>query len=104
MVVLVVSYILENEVLSLPDFDEALFLIPGLLNFAVTLAGVHGKETLDIEVQMIDETDAANLVRQALKAIPATGNLKTTIQCRQNFKEAGNLIKRVIVDKRGQNA
>lgn len=93
-----------NELLSLPDFDEALFSIPGLLNFSVTVTGEPGKEALTIEAQMLIRSGCAKLVEQALKTIPAMQNLKYIIHCQLNPDEPGSLLKRVILDKRGQHA
>jgi phenylacetate-CoA ligase len=93
-----------NEILKLPDFDEALFLIPGLLNFSVTVAGQKGEETLIVETQMLTSVDSTGLVVQALGSIPSIKNLRVTVRCQYNPKEAGSLLKRVITDKRGQDA
>jgi phenylacetate-coenzyme A ligase PaaK-like adenylate-forming protein len=93
-----------DDVLSLPDFDEALFSVPGLLNVSLTVAGKRGKESLTVETQMLTEADSTNFVKQALRTIPSTKNLEVIIHCQYNPKEAGSLLKRVILDKRSQNA
>jgi phenylacetate-coenzyme A ligase PaaK-like adenylate-forming protein len=93
-----------EETLRLPDFDEALFPIPGLLNFSVTVAGKGAEMSLLVETQMLTGVDSAPLMEQALETIPSTKDLKITVRCQHNPKEAGNLLKRVILDKRGQDA
>jgi phenylacetate-coenzyme A ligase PaaK-like adenylate-forming protein len=92
-----------DEVLSLPDFDEALFPIPGLLNFSVTVTGETGQECLLIETQMLNTTDPDS-VKKALEMVPAAQKMRVKIQCQHKPQEAGSLLKRVISDKRGQNA
>jgi len=93
-----------EETLRLPDFDEALFPVPGLLNFSVTVAGKRGEEALTVETQMLTSLDSTDLVVQALWSIPSIKNLRVTVRCQHNPGEPGSLLKRVIVDKRGQDA
>jgi phenylacetate-coenzyme A ligase PaaK-like adenylate-forming protein len=93
-----------DAVLRLPDFDEVLFPVPGLLNFSVTVTGERGKESLLIETKMLTEADAGELIEKALRKIPAVKNLDIRIACQYSPQEAGNLSKRVIIDKRGQDA
>jgi phenylacetate-coenzyme A ligase PaaK-like adenylate-forming protein len=93
-----------DAVLHLPDFDEALFPIPGLLNFSVSVAEDFGKPSLAIEVHMLTPVNISTQVREALESIPSMGNLELDVICRYNPDEAGSLIKRVIVDKRGFHA
>jgi phenylacetate-CoA ligase len=90
-----------DDVLRLPDFDEALFPIPGLLNFSVTVAGNESKPSLTAEIQMLTGANCTNLVEQALKTIPTLRNLEVIIHCQHNPQEAGSMIKRVILDRRG---
>ncbi len=90
-----------NEILKLSDFDEALFPLPGLLNFSVTVAGSRGKEALLIETKMLTDTDSTRAVKKALESIPSLKNLDVTVGCAAAPNEAGSLLKRVIVDKRG---
>jgi len=94
----------REETLRLPDFDEALFPVPGLLNFTVTLEGDLGKETLKIEAQMLANADASAVVRQALENIPFIKKFGATIHCVCNPNETGSLVKRVILDQRGFHA
>ena len=95
---------LGNDILSLPDFDEALFPIPGLLNFSVTVAGTPGKESLTIAARLLTDGDAAHLIKQAITTIPAIKAVEVIIHCHHDPQEAGSLLKRVIIDKRGQHA
>jgi phenylacetate-coenzyme A ligase PaaK-like adenylate-forming protein len=88
-----------EETLKLPDFDEALFPIPGLLNFSVTVAGVGVEVSLLVETQMLTSADSTDLVEQALRGV---SSLKTTVKCHHNPQEVGNLLKRVL--QRCQNA
>jgi phenylacetate-coenzyme A ligase PaaK-like adenylate-forming protein len=90
-----------DETLKLPDFDEALFPISGLLNFSVTVSGMRGDETLLIEAQMLTDADSTREVEKALESV---SSIKKIVRCHHNPKEMGNLLKRVIVDKRGQDA
>lgn len=86
--------------LCLPDLDEALFPIPGLLNFTATVTGNEKKPALEVETQMLMDKDAAGLVERALRLIPAIKNMNLVIHCRYNPNEAGSLRKRVIIDRR----
>jgi phenylacetate-coenzyme A ligase PaaK-like adenylate-forming protein len=88
-----------DEILKLPDFDEALFSLPGLLNFSVTVAGAGADASLLVETQMLTSVDSTDLVEQALGRI---SSIKTIVRCNHNPNEVGNLLKRVI--KRGNHA
>ncbi len=88
-----------EETLKLPDFDEALFPIPGLLNFSVTVTGDGAEASLLIETEMLTGADASHLVESALRGV---SSLKTTVKCHHNPQEIVNLLKRVI--QRGANA
>lgn len=88
-----------NEILKLPDFDEALFSLPGLLNFSVTVAGAGADASLLVETQMLTSVDSTDLVEQALGRV---SSIKTIVRCNHNPNEVGNLLKRVI--KRGNHA
>jgi phenylacetate-coenzyme A ligase PaaK-like adenylate-forming protein len=88
-----------DEILKLPDFDEALFPIPGLLNFSVTVAGAGADASLRVETQMLTSVDSTDLVEQALRRV---SSIKTIVRCNHNPNEVGNLLKRVI--KRGNHA
>lgn len=88
-----------GETLKLPDFDEALFSIPGLLNFSVTVTGDGAEASLLVETQMLTSDDSTSLVEQALRGV---SSIKTTVKCHHNPNEVGNLLKRVL--KRGQDA
>ena len=89
-----------NGLLALPDLDEALFPLPGLLNFSASVNGSRGHESLTIETQMLTETDSTNIVRQALKTIPSIQNIEVIIHCQYKPNETGSLLKRVILDQR----
>lgn len=86
-----------GETLRLPDFDEALFPIPGLLNFSVTVTGDGAEASLLVETQMLTSGDSALFVEQALRGV---SSLKTMVRCRHNPQEVGSLLKRVILDRR----
>jgi phenylacetate-coenzyme A ligase PaaK-like adenylate-forming protein len=88
-----------DEILKLPDFDEALFPIPGLLNFSVTVAGEGADASLLVETQMLTSVDSTDLVEQALGRV---SSIKMIVRCNHNPNEVGNLLKRVI--KRGNHA
>lgn len=90
-----------DEILKLPDFDEALFSLSGLLNFSVTVSGSAGNEALLIDAQMLTDEDSAGEVEKALESV---SSIKKIIRCHHNPKEVGSLLKRVIIDKRGQDA
>jgi phenylacetate-coenzyme A ligase PaaK-like adenylate-forming protein len=93
-----------EETIRLPDFDEALFPVPGLLNFSVTVAGKRGEEALTVETQMLTSAESTDLVERALESIPSIKILRVSVRCQHNPNEAGSLLKRVILDKRGQDA
>lgn len=89
-----------DEVLRLPDFDEALFSVPGLLNFSVMLLGGGAETTLMVEAQMLTNRGGTQAVEEALQTISSIRQLKTTVRCIYNPQEAGSLAKRTIVDRR----
>lgn len=90
-----------DEILKLPDFDEALFPLPGLLNFSVTVAGSGAEEALLVEAKMLTDADSVREVEEALESVTS---IKKIVRCRYDPGEAGSLLKRVILDKRGQDA
>ncbi|MEW6402283.1 MAG: DVU_1553 family AMP-dependent CoA ligase [Chloroflexota bacterium] len=87
-----------NEILKLPDFDEALFPLSGLLNFSVTVTGTGEDEALLVEAQMLTSAPASPEVEEALESV---SSIKKIVRCQHNPREAGSLLKRVILDKRG---
>jgi phenylacetate-coenzyme A ligase PaaK-like adenylate-forming protein len=86
-----------EETLKLPDFDEALFPIPGLLNFSITVSGSAGDESLLVEAQMLTEEDTTHEVEQALESLSSKRKI---VRCYHNPNEVGSLLKRVILDRR----
>jgi phenylacetate-CoA ligase len=89
-----------DETLKLPDFDEALFPIQGLLNFSVTVSGSGGDELLLVEAQMLTDEDSACEVE---KAVESLSSKRKIVKCYHIPNEVGSLLKRVILDKRGDN-
>jgi phenylacetate-coenzyme A ligase PaaK-like adenylate-forming protein len=87
-----------DEILKLPDFDEALFPVSGLLNFSVTVSGSGKDEALLVEAQMLTDVDSTCEVEDALESI---SSIKKIVRCYHNPNEVGSLLKRVILDKRG---
>jgi phenylacetate-CoA ligase len=89
-----------DETLKLPDFDEALFPIQGLLNFSVTVSGSGGDESLLVEAQMLTDQDSTHEVEQAVESL---FKKRKIVKCYHSPNEVGSLLKRVILDKRGNN-
>jgi phenylacetate-CoA ligase len=89
-----------DETLKLPDFDEALFQIQGLLNFSVTVSGSGADESLLVEAQMLTDKDSTREVEQAIESLSSKRKI---VKCYHNPNEVGSLLKRVIADKRGSN-
>jgi phenylacetate-CoA ligase len=87
-----------EETLKLPDFDEALFPIQGLLSFSVTVSGSDGDESLLVEAQMLTDEDAT---RELEKAIESLSSKRKIVRCHHNPNEVGSLLKRIILDNRG---
>jgi len=94
------SVAVGDAILNLPDFDEALFSIPDLLNFTVTVLGDSDDASLCIETQMLTRKDRTALVEQALVRIPSIQELRISIRCQHSPNETGSLRKRVIIDHR----
>ncbi len=90
-----------DRLLRLPEFDEALFPIPGLLNFNLAVSGQPGQEALQIEAHMLTSEPAAHLIQAAIQSLAGLDQVTITIDCKHNPKEAGSLLKRVILDRRG---
>ncbi len=82
-----------SETLRLPDFDGALFPIPDLLNFSVTVTGEGAEAALLVDTQMLTSADSSSLVVSALRGV---SSLKTVVRCHHNPQESGSLLKRVI--------
>ncbi len=93
-----------GEVLKLPDFDETLFAVPGVLNFRVTVAAEGGRERVIVEAQMLEAGDSVRAVENALGDVPSIRNLEVEVRCQHHPQESGSLLKRVILDRRGQHA
>ncbi len=93
-----------GNLLKLADFDEALFSLPNLLNFSVTLQGTEQKPAIHIEAQMLTDADSSAAVKKVLEQIPSIQHLPVNINCRYAPSEAGSLHKRVITDLRGKDA
>jgi phenylacetate-CoA ligase len=92
---------LEGGTLRLPDLDEALFAIPDVLNFSVTLTQQGAKPCVHIETQLLAETDRIGLIGQALGPLPALARCDLQVHCHHNPTEPGSLLKRTISDQRG---
>lgn len=92
---------LGGVLLRLTDLDEALFPIPGLLNFTAAVTGAEDRPVVEIEAQMLTDEDAASEVERALCSLPAAGVADWIVRCRRAPDEAPSLRKRVIVDRRG---
>lgn len=90
--------------LRLPDFDEMLFRIPGLLNFSATLSGPPGREQILIEARMLTEANASPQIAQVLAGAPALQRFIIEITCTHTPNEPGSLLKRTIADRRDIHA
>ena len=93
-----------EEILKLEDFDEALFPVPDLLNFSVSVTEAGEETVLEIEARMLTQADATDAVRQALERIPSIRNIKYHLNCVYRPREAGSLRKRTIADQRREHA
>ena len=89
-----------DETLKLPDLDEVLFPVQGLLNFSVTVSGSGGDESLLVEAQILTDEDSTCEVEQAVESLSSKRKI---VKCYHNPNEVGSLLKRVILDKRGNN-
>jgi phenylacetate-coenzyme A ligase PaaK-like adenylate-forming protein len=85
-----------NDVIRMPDFDEALFPIPGLLNFSISgdCDGIHAY--LTVETQMLTGADCTDLVEQTIQTIPSIRDAEIIVRCYHNPQEPGSLQKRII--------
>lgn len=91
-----------DKTIQLADFDEALFTLPELLDFSVTLKGDRASTTIVVETQMLTQEDATILIREKLGRISSIQDVPVEIHCRFNPAEIGGLLKRNITDKRNQ--
>jgi phenylacetate-coenzyme A ligase PaaK-like adenylate-forming protein len=98
----------HRSVLMLPEMDEALFPLPGLLNYNVTITNKDGKDCIEIVVCTEQESDqGAHEILRALKTIQAVrnglarGNLELAPVrfSKENWFTTG-VAKRKIVDNR----
>lgn len=90
-----------EESLKLPDIDETLFPIPGLLNYSVAVTGKKGTESLNVEAYMLTDADSSASVKQALGTLSSIKKIQVDVRCVYNPGEAGSMVKRVILDQRG---
>jgi phenylacetate-coenzyme A ligase PaaK-like adenylate-forming protein len=93
-----------DGMLSLPDFDEALFSIPGLLNYSLSLTGDREKPSIQIDTQMLTDAKVTKLIELALQSIEPINDLEVIIHNHHNPGEAGSLLKRIILDRRDGGA
>ena len=84
----------------LPDLDQVLFPIPGVLNFSATVTGTRDKPSLAVDVQMLSDADATSLLERALQSVPGIHNFDVTVHSYFNPNETGSLQKRLIADQR----
>lgn len=89
-----------GELLRLPDLDEAVFPIPGLLNYSAAVLEVGGRPLLEIEAQLLEDWDASGPIEVAVRSIPAVSSVEMKIHCRHHPGEVGSLLKRAITDRR----
>lgn len=63
----------KGHILTIPDLDEALFPIPGLINYSVEIARGDGKDQLLLVLYtgIADNGDLANAARGAAMTVPA---------------------------------
>jgi len=63
----------KGRILTIPDLDEALFPIPGLINYSVEIARGEGKDQLLLVLYtgIEDNGDLANAARGAAMTVPA---------------------------------
>jgi phenylacetate-coenzyme A ligase PaaK-like adenylate-forming protein len=75
--------------LTMANLDEALFPIPGLLDFSATLAREEGEDRLHVQAFMIEATEkaTASVIRRQLDTVPSI----------RSAREAGGLTVRVDV-------
>ena len=90
-----------SSLLRLPDFDEVLFPIQGLLNFSVTVVGFDSQACLEIDAQMLTGQDLSQQIRTAVQSIPGMRSMNVVVRCHHNPDEPGSLLKRTITIKRG---
>ncbi len=94
----------RGGVLRLPDFDEVLFSFPGLLNFTISLETTVYQSLLRIETQSLEPISDSDVIEAVLDKIPISKHTRLKISNTVNPQEPGSLLKRIIVDKRGQDA
>ena len=64
----------KGHVIAIPDLDEALFPIPGLINYSVEIVRGGGKDLLLLSLHStgtVDDGDLANAARRAAMTVPA---------------------------------
>jgi hypothetical protein len=62
----------HRNILTLPEMDEALFSLPGLLNYTVTISTKNRKDCIEIVVCTEQESEQrVSEVLQALKTVEA---------------------------------
>lgn len=98
--------------LSMVDLDEALFLIPPLLNFTASLTPQEHEDRLEINAVVMPDAPG-DIEKQVLLALDSISTIRIsqraqTLKLRIQLQEfdpsaAGSLAKRTIIDQRGKD-
>jgi phenylacetate-coenzyme A ligase PaaK-like adenylate-forming protein len=91
----------EQE-LRLPELDDALFTVPGVLNFSVTVSDSHPH--VWVEARVLPGAGSRLQLEQTLSSISALHGLDYALEYIEDASEPGSIMKRTIIDKRGKNA
>ncbi len=92
---------LGNEILRLADLDEALFALPGLLDFQAVLKNHNRLNQLQLDLYWLDINDRDIAVKIILQAVPALAALDLQVNHHYDPAYPGSLRKRMIQDRRG---
>lgn len=98
--------------MNLPDMDEVLFKIPGVLNYEAELTSRDGRDHLIIDVYTDEKNPriVSGNVQEKVMRIPAVANAVTNGGLTMELKSgiafeppANTSIKRILKDKRMEN-
>lgn len=87
-----------NGVLTMADLDEVLFAIDGVLDFRATLATEDGRDTLQLDIRLANDTNVPATLGSISQALVKSASQQVHIQLVNSIP--ATMAKRAIVDHR----
>lgn len=84
--------------LTMPDLDEALFAIDGVLNFTATMTNDNGHDCLNLAVKIADDRRVMRLIQAITAAVPYASSFDRRVSSIDSIPPS--MTKRTIIDRR----